>query len=75
MRSLMTPFMQNICKCYQTGQIEWEKKENICDEIIKTASPYVNPELKIKLNAIIFQTESNKTLKLQQQDLENFNLR
>ena len=67
--------MQNICKCYQTGKIEKEQKNKICDEIISTASSYVDPGLKAKLNDVIFQTESNKTLKLQQDALENFNLR
>ena len=71
----MTPFMKNICKCYQTGKIKKGEKKNICNEIINSASSYVDPELKAKLNDIIFQAESNKTLKLQQEDLENFNLR
>ena len=71
----MTPFMQHICKCYQTGQIEEEEKEKICNEIIQTASSYLNPRLKDKLNDIILRTESNEKLRLQHEALENFNLR
>ena len=50
-----------------------EEKEDICNDIIRTASSYV--ELSSQLDHIIFQTESNETLKLQQQDLENISLR
>ena len=76
LRSLMTPFMKNICRCYETKEIyEEEEKKRICDEIIRTASSYVNPELKRKLDCIIFQVGSNNTLKIQQEDLENFSLR
>ena len=70
----MTPFMQNICKCYRTGELEKEEKQSICDKIIKMASSFVDPELKVKLNEVIFQTEAH-TLKLQQDALEDFNLR
>ena len=65
--------MQNICKCYQNRTLEKEKKERICDDIIKTASFYVNPELKEKLNDIIIK--SNEVFIDQQNKLENFDLR
>ena len=71
----MTPFMKNICRCYGTKYIKHEEKKRICDDIIDTASSYVNPELKKKLDRVIFQVGSNKTLKLQQQDFENISLK
>ena len=71
----MTPFMINICRCYKTKKIDKKEKKNICDDIIKTASPYTNPELKTKLDHVIFQVGLNRTLKLQQKDLENISLR
>ena len=75
LRSLMTPFMKNICRCYKTEYIDDKEKERICDDIISTTSSYVNPELKKKLDRVIFQVQSNNTLKLQQQDLENITLK
>ena len=71
----MTPFMRNICRCYETKNIYEKEKKSICDDIINTASSDVNPELKAKLDHVIFQVGSNETLKLQQQDLENISLR
>ena len=71
----MTPFMKNICRCYETKKIDQEEKKRICNDIINTASSYVNPELKKKLDRVIFQVQSNNTLKLQQQDLENISLK
>ena len=70
----MTPFMKNVCRCYETKDIEEEEKERICDDIIDTASSYVNPELKTKIDNVIFQVGSN-TLKVQHQDLEKINLK
>ena len=70
----MTPFMKNICRCYETQEIDEEEKKRICDDIIDTASSYVNPELKTKIDNVIFHTGSN-TLKVQHQDLEKINLK
>ena len=75
LRSLMTPFMKNISRCYETKHIDGEEKKRICKDIINTASSYVNPELKKKLDDVIFQIESNNTLKLQQEDLQNISLK
>ena len=75
LRSLMTPFMKNICRCYETKKIEKKERKRICDDIINTASSYVNPELKKKLDHVIFELGSNKTLKLQQEDFENISLK
>ena len=71
----MTPFMKNICRCYETKEIDEEEKKRIFENIINTSSSYVDPELKIKLDHVIFQIGSNETLKVQQQHLENFSLR
>ena len=71
----MTPFMKNICRCYETKEIDVEEQKRICHEIIRTASSYVNPELKKNLDRIIFQIGSNNTLKLQQEDLQNISLK
>ena len=75
LRSMMTPFMRNIRRCYETAKIEKEEKKRICDGIIRTASSHVEPKLKQLLDHIIFQLGSNNTLKLQQQDLENISLK
>ena len=71
----MTSFMKNICRCYETKKIEKEEMKRICYDIISTASSYVNPELKKKLDRVIFQIQSNNTLKLQLKDLENISLK
>ena len=67
--------MKNICRCYETKEIGWIEKKRICDDIIDSASSHVDPELKKKLDRVIFDIESNSTLKLQQQDLENISLK
>ena len=56
-------------------EITEKERKLVCDDIIKTASSYIDPELRKKLDNAIFQVESNETLKLQQQDLENISLR
>ena len=76
LRKMMTPFMKNICRCYEIKTIDREEKERICGEIIKTASTYVNSELKSKLDHLItHQIDSKNNLKLQQRNLENISLR
>ena len=75
LRSLMTPFMKNISSCYETKEIGKKRRKRICKDIINTASSHVNPELKKKLDDVIFQIESNNTLKLQQEDLQNISLK
>ena len=71
----MTPFMKNVSRCYETKTIDEKEKEQICDDIINTASSDVDPELKEKLDHVIFQIGSNNTLKLQQEDLQNISLK
>ena len=73
LRSLMTPFMKNVCRCYETEEIEKEERKRICDGIINTASSYVNSELKKKLDHVILN--SIDFLKLQLKDLENISLK
>ena len=74
LRSLLSPFMKNIQNCYQDGEIRRPERSHICEDVINTASSWVNPELKNELNQLICQP-SNNSLKLEHRALENFNIR
>ena len=86
LRKLRSPFMVNISKCFQTGTFKdvdkmfdkiisrLNEKCHISYEIVKTASPDINPELKARLKHVIMQNESN-TLKLEHEALGQFNMR
>ena len=75
LRKLKSPFMMNISKCFETGEIEEDEMKKICEEIVKTASSYVDPELQAKLDHVIFQDVSNDTLKKEHQALGNFDMK
>ena len=75
LRKLKSPFMMNISKCFETGKIEEDEMKKICEEIVKTASSYVDPRLQAKLKHVIFQDGSNETLKNQHEALAKFNMK
>ena len=79
MRKLRSDFMVNISKCFQTGEIDKyghnENMKAICEQIVKTASSHVDPELQAKLKHVIFQDVSNDTLKKEHEALGNFNMK
>ena len=75
LRKLRTPFMMNISKCFQTGRIEKYEMKEICKRIVQTASSYVDPSLQAKLRHIIFDAESNSTLKKEHEALGQFNMK
>ena len=75
MRKLRSPFMVNISKCFQTGKIEKDEMKKICEQIVKTASSHVDPNLQAKLKHVIFQDASNETLKNEHEALKNFNMK
>ena len=74
LRSLMTPFMLNIQKCFTTTNLDQQQRARICDEILNSISPVVDPELLNGLNQIIGQPE-NRTLGLEQSALRQISLR
>ena len=79
MRKLRSDFMVSISKCFQTGEIDgYGRNKNtkaICEQIVKTASSHVNPQLKAKLQDVIFQNGSNETLKKEHEALGKFNMK
>ena len=79
LRSLMSPFMISIQKCFsQTGvnldQHPNQQKEQIFDDVINSISPIVDPELLNGLNQIIAQPE-NSTIGLEQGALRQISRR
>ena len=75
MRKLRSEFMVNISKCFQTGEIEKDDMKKICEDIVKTASSYIDPNLQAKLKHVIFQDVSNETLKNEHIALGKFNMK
>ena len=67
--------MMYISKCFQTGRIEKEEMKETCERIIKTASSHrLDPNLRAKLQHVIFQDVSNETLKNEHIALGQFNM-
>ena len=65
--------MVNISKCFSTGDIMDMK--GICEQIVKTASSRIDPEMQAKLKHVIFQKLSNETLKNEHKALKDFNMK
>ena len=74
LRSFMSSFMINIQKCFSTPNLDKQQRVQICDEILNSISPVVDPELLNGLNQIIGQPE-NRTLGLEQNALHQISLR
>ena len=67
--------MNEISKCFQTGESEEDEMKKICEEIVKTASSHVDPKLQAKLQHVIFKDGSNETLKNEHEALGKFNMK
>ena len=65
--------MKKIKKCYVSGAVSERQRGIICDEIIVSASPNVNPNLVMELNRLINRTQTELTLEHQLQ--RQFNIR
>ena len=74
LRSLMSPFMINIQKCFTTKNLNYQQQARIHYEILDSISPVVDPELLNGLNQIIGQPE-NRTLDLEQRALRQISIR
>ena len=76
LRSLMSPFMISIQKCFSTTEYQDpnQQKEQIFDDVINSISPIVDPELLNGLNQIIAQPE-NSTIGLEQGALRQISRR
>ena len=74
LRSLMSPFMINIQKCFSTTHLDRQQRSRFCNDVIDSISPVVNPELSNGLNQIIAKPE-NRTLCLEQSALRQISLR
>ena len=70
----MSPFMIKIQKCFTTTNLDQQERVRICDEILNSISPVVDPELLNGLNQIIGQPE-NRTLDLEQRALRQISIR
>ena len=74
LRSFISRFMSNIQKCFPTKTLSQHQTQQICDDVINSISPFVDPELLNGLNQIIAQPE-NRTLGLEQGALRQISLR
>ena len=74
LRELRSPFMMSIARCFQTDKLEKDEMKAICKQIVKNASSYINPNLRAKMEGIIFQNLLNETLKKEHKALEQFNI-
>ena len=74
LRSLISPFMTNIKKCFSPEYLFTQEREQICDDVINSSSPAVNPALLTYLNQVIAHPE-NRTLGLEQGALRQISLR
>ena len=74
LRSLMSPFMINIQKCFSNMNLNRDQKEQITDDVIRTISRFVDPALLNGLNQIIAQPE-NSTIGLEQDALRQISRR
>ena len=64
LRSFMSPFMINIQKCFDSKELSQTEIKQICDDVINSISPFVDPELLNCLNQILTRPES-RTLGLE----------
>ena len=76
LRSLMSPFMINIQKCFSNMNLNLnrDQKEQITDDVIRTISRFVDPALLNGLNQIIAQPE-NSTIGLEHDALRQISRR
>ena len=75
MRKLRSEFMVNISKCFRTCKLDKDKMKEICEQIIKTVSFHrLDTDLQAKMEHIIFQNNSNETLKIEHEALVQFNM-
>ena len=74
LRNKLPKFMQNIRKCFVTGEISSCEREEICNQVIKTASSDFHPELRDGIEKFICQTSAN-TLNLEHQAIRKLNRR
>ena len=81
LRSLMSPFMTNIQKCFDVRNHSTilkenvvDQKERIADDVINSVSSFVEPELLNGLNRIIAKPR-NRTLGLEQNALRQMSIR
>ena len=74
LRSLISPFMINIQKCFSTSFLDRHERGRIVDDVINSISPVVDRALLNSLNRIIGQPE-NRTLCLEQGALRQISLR
>ena len=65
----------NISKCFQIDEYKYGEMKTICEQVVKTASSYVDPKLQAKLQHVIFQDASNETLKNEHEALAKFNMK
>ena len=74
LRSLMSSFMINIQKCFDSKELSQTKIKQICDDVINTTSPVVDPELLNCLNQIFARPE-NRTLGLEHDLVRQISIR
>ena len=58
LRSLMSPFMVNIQKCFDFTEHVGFVKERVFDDVINSIDPFVDPELLDGLNQVVTQPEN-----------------
>ena len=73
LRSLMSPFMINIQKCFDPRVVP-DDREQIFNDVINSISSVVDPALLNGLNQVITHPE-NRTLDLEQRALRQISIR
>ena len=53
LRQKLSPFLKAIQKCSTNTESNQAERENICDEVINTASSNVDNRLRIELNEVV----------------------
>ena len=74
LRALMSPFMNNVAKCGEYSGNDDDERENIVNELIRTASSTINQELVDRLNQAMIRPE-NRTLNVEHDRLRAMNIR
>ena len=59
LRRMLSPFMNNVRKCFVNQDPGANERETICDAVINSASSNVDPNLLIELNRLTSLNQQN----------------
>ena len=74
LRSLLSPFLKNVQRCFDGVVLAQDEKNQLCNDILKTLSSDIEPELVFSINQYVNRPE-NRTLVREQNALEQMSIR